>query len=103
MKIAGAVILYYPDENITRHILSYIHVLDKLYVADNSENKNNALFEQIIKIKNVVYLHDGENKGIASRLNQAAKLAIEEGCEWLLTMDQDSYFEKNTVDAYLNC
>ena len=103
MKIAGIVILYYPEDNVLQHILTYSHALDKLYVADNSENKNKAITEQITALPNVIYLHDGENKGIAHRLNQAAALAIAHGYQFLLTMDQDSYFENDAAVEYFNC
>ncbi|MER3463640.1 MAG: hypothetical protein C4329_03655, partial [Chitinophagaceae bacterium] len=52
---------------------------------------------------NLTYLHDGENRGIAARLNQACKLAIQEGFAWLLTMDQDSFFSDQMLDQYLHC
>ena len=104
MRIAAAVILYYPDNEIVQRIQSYLNEVTTLYILDNSENNtgHKALLKTLDTDK-VVYLHDGENKGISIRLNQAAILAAEQQAEWLLTMDQDSYFPANIVAQYFNC
>ena len=44
----------------------------------------------------IEYIWNGENLGIASALNIAAKKAISEEFDWLLTMDQDSIFKENS-------
>lgn len=103
MGIAGTVILYYPDQNIFFNVQSYLHSLEKLYIIDNSENPLKEIVGSILKLPNVIYLHDGENKGIASRLNQVCSIAVEDGYSWLLTMDQDSSFTQKKLEEYLNC
>lgn len=103
MKIAAAVILYYPGESVIKNMLSYANSVEKLYVIDNSETSSKLITEHVERFSNAVYIHDGENKGIAARLNQVGNLAINEGVEWLLTMDQDSLFEEETFISYLNC
>lgn len=103
-KIAGTVILYYPDSSTLSNIRSYAGNIDKLYIIDNSEKDNRQLImESGLATNSYTYIHDGINRGMAVRLNQAARLAIEEGYEWLLTMDQDSSFEKQAIDTYLQC
>lgn len=103
MKIAATVIVYYPDGRLLQNMQSYINAVEKLYIVDNSEKPIPELFKSIDKFQNVVYLHDGENKGIALRLNQVSNMAIKDGFGWLLTMDQDSLFENETVRDYLHC
>jgi rhamnosyltransferase len=103
-KIAGTVILYYPERNTIFNILSYAGNIDKLYIIDNSEKNNQQLIDEIgLDAHAYTYIHDGVNQGIALRLNQAARLAIAEGYEWLLTMDQDSAFDKQGINSYLQC
>lgn len=102
-KIAATVILYYPDQHTYTNILSYIDQVEILYILDNSERSSREMIEMLLTKSNVQYIHDGVNKGIASRLNQAANLAIQAGCDLLLTMDQDSSFEKDTLLTYFNC
>lgn len=103
MKIAAVVILYNPAHDVAKNIQSYFGAIDKLYIVDNSLKAASQVRETFINQKNVVYLHDGENKGIAARLNQVIKLAKEDGYDWLLTMDQDSFFEKGEFNNYLHC
>jgi rhamnosyltransferase len=103
IKVAAVVILYYPDKEILDNILSYCKAVEKLYVFDNSESKNEEIFLQVSNISNISYYHDAENMGIAVRLNQAAKLAVQDGFNLLLTMDQDSKFTGDNFPAYLRC
>ncbi|HEX5153353.1 MAG TPA: glycosyltransferase family 2 protein [Parafilimonas sp.] len=103
MKIAACVILYNPEDAVEKNIYSYIHHVEKVYVIDNSEHKNYASQFLSAYISKVRFIHDGNNEGIAKRLNQACTLAVQDKFEYLLTMDQDSCFEQSTVERYLTC
>ena len=103
MIIAAAVILFYPDKKTIDNLLSYGSFVNTLYALDNSEDPSVEITELIREIPNCRYIHDGQNKGIAQRLNQACKLSIEDGFEWLLTMDQDSSFSESSISAYITC
>ena len=103
MKIAATVILYNPAEVVINNIRSYIKLVEKLYVVDNSKNSSTKIIESIADSDKVIFIHDGENKGIASRLNQVCDLAKQDQYQWLLTMDQDSSFSEGTLTDYLNC
>jgi len=95
---AGVVVLYYPDETVVTNVMSYLEFLQTLYVIDNSEIPNSNIVDELCKFdKKVKYIACGENKGIAYALNLGATLAIESGADWLLTMDQDSRFEKDSI------
>lgn len=103
MKIAATVILYHPDEIVIENISSYINSVEKLYIVDNTEMPLNEIRDPLKKFPNTIYLNDGENKGIAARLNQVSGLASNDGYDWLLTMDQDSSFPDESFINYLNC
>jgi rhamnosyltransferase len=104
LKVAGVVILYYPDSEVVERINSYLNQIDHLFVFDNSEKqKNSWLSERLKQFNNTTYFADGENRGISVRLNQAAQMAIDEQFDWLLTMDQDSYFSNNNFANFLTC
>jgi rhamnosyltransferase len=102
LKIAGVVILYNPKKEINENILSYINQVDFLYVVDNSELPSDQI-EHIIKSnpKSLEVVRNNVNVGIASALNIAAKKAIENGFDLLLTMDQDSRVSENYVSEML--
>lgn len=95
MKFAGVVIAFDPDDNIVNNIKTYIDFIDVLYVVDNSENTNN--FKKFKFNKKIKYIRQKENVGIAKALNIGAENAIKDGYDWLLTMDQDSNFDKNAL------
>ena len=86
--------LYNPTKDINDNINSYINGIDKLYVVDNSSIDNKSLLN---KNKKIVYIPNFENLGIATALNIGAKRAIEDGYDFLLTMDQDSCFNDNDI------
>ncbi len=94
MKLAAVVVLYNPDDKIFENIKSYIDYVDVVYAVDNScvnhsEKLNN---------EKIVYLPNNKNLGIAYALNRGAKHAIDDGYDWLLTMDQDSSFSDDGVE-----
>ena len=103
MRIAAAVILYNPDEEVIHNICSYINNVETIYVLDNTEEPKEELINKLTALPKTIYLNDGENQGIAVRLNQASHLAITSGFEWLLTMDQDSYFDQADINNYVTC
>jgi len=91
--LAGCVILYNPNISIIKNIESYLCFLNVLYIIDNSGKIDNELVDTIRLISSkIIYLPQRNNIGIASALNIGAGLAVKERYNWLLTMDQDSYF-----------
>jgi len=90
LKIAGVVVLYNPDDTVLENIKSYINQVEKLYIYDNSDVKNTALIEALNRTGHCHYISFSKNEGIAKALNYSAELAISEGYDFLLTMDQDS-------------
>lgn len=93
MKLAGVVVLYNPDQKVINNINSYIDELDALYLVDNSSADNSTLF----MYEKVEYIPLQKNTGIAHALNVGAKKAIDHNFHYLLTMDQDSMFEKDAL------
>ena len=93
MKLAGVVVLYNPDQKVINNINSYIDELDTLYLVDNSSTDNSTLFTH----EKVEYIPLQKNTGIAHALNVGARKAIDHNFHYLLTMDQDSMFEKNAL------
>ena len=101
LNVAGVVILYNPPVGILDNIQTYLSHLDKLIVFDNSEVKQPWVKPEIEGLSSkILFIDNPSNLGIPLCLNQASLLAIELGFDWLLTMDQDSYFESDTFYKY---
>lgn len=103
MNIAGVVILYHPDiPKAVENILTYASQLNKLYVFDNSSSSYMEVTKDLADLKiPIEFITTGTNEGISKRLNEAAHKAIQEGYDFLLTMDQDSSFELGIFEQYL--
>lgn len=100
--IIGVVVLYNPTVNILQNIATYLSYLDTLYVLDNSEEPAQAIVDKIRSLSNCVYINSQQNLGIAAALNIAAKKAIYDSATWLLTMDQDSFFNDDDCLRLVN-
>ena len=101
--ICGVTVLYNPTEEIFENINSYLKELDKLYIVDNSEEKNEKLKNKFIEFSSKIkYIKLNGNEGIAKALNIAKNKAIKEDYDWLLTMDQDSKFENEDFSKMLD-
>lgn len=96
-KYCGVVVFYNPEVSVLENINTYINDLEKLYVVDNSNQSNKGLIDKIKSKHKVTYIHLRENKGLAYALNEGCGIAIEDGFDYCLTMDQDSRFETGSV------
>lgn len=101
-KIAAAVVLYNPREDTVANILSYAGEVSLLIVVDNSENPDTSFYAPLEKIPHTRFITYNANKGIGKALNDAAELASSLSCNWMLTMDQDSSFEKSMIEKYIH-
>lgn len=99
MKIPATVIWYNPDNENIKNIRTYIDYVEKLYIIDNSKENNKKLADSLNSLK-TEYVWNNGNLGIAKALNLACEKAVSEDFEWILTMDQDSSFDSDSINAY---
>lgn len=95
MKVAAVVILYNPTQEVLNNISTYRNSVDYVICVDNSQTTTFSSY-----CKDYIYIPLFGNKGIAVALNIGIKYAEKLGCEWVLTMDQDSYFANDIVGIY---
>lgn len=101
-KVAAAVVWCNPDPDVLDNIKTYLNQVEKLYISDNSEpSLDNSILEEVKKLKNVEYLGHKSNLGISPALNKASKKAIEDGFEYLITMDEDGVATPDMVNGLL--
>ena len=100
-NIAAVTILYNPQEEFIKNVYSYNSNVSLLILIDNSENPSPSLYDPFKNDPKVKVIFYHTNNGIAKALNDAVKIASENGFEWILTMDQDSWFERKDVEKYL--
>ena len=96
-RVAGIVVIYNPEDDIIHNIESYIQQVDQLYLIDNSERENLNIKNYSKEANCAEYIFNGKNLGISKSLNLGAILAIKSGCDYILTMDQDTEATSNLV------
>ena len=99
-KVVAVVILYNPNQLVLKNISTYHSFLENIVIVDNSETPNEEILNDLKKILKTHLIVNYENRGIATALNQGIEKAILLGGEWILTMDQDSYFEGGMLKNY---
>ncbi len=102
MKIAAVVILYHPKAEFISNLKTYYNYVDKIFLFDNSETQS-SIKQDLLSLKKAVLFQNFDNEGIAKRLNEGAEKGIENQCQWMLTMDQDSSFSDDAISNYLKC
>ncbi len=100
-SIAAVTVLYNPQEVFIKNIYSYSNRVSLLILIDNSENPSPALYDCFKNDPTIKIIFYHSNNGIAKALNDAVRLAAANGFDWILTMDQDSWFERKDLENYL--
>lgn len=98
--IIAVVVWYEPTAAQTETLRSYAEAVKHVIVVDNSVQDNAHLLASLPQDQ-YTYLPLGTNKGIATALNVGCRKAIEQGAEWILTMDQDSRWDAEQLECYI--
>lgn len=100
-KVACIIVSYNPDRGIEKCFNSLINQVDKMFIVDNGSNGDRIKILKELKNSNankVDLILNNENLGIATALNVGIKKALNEGYDWVITMDQDSRANDNMIE-----
>ena len=93
-KIAGIVIAFNPDFNkLILNIESFLDHIEQLFIVFNSAVDPSEIRRLHSVNEKIQLIENEENIGIAKAINLTAQHALDQGYDWLLTMDQDSRFQ----------
>lgn len=99
-RILGVIITYNPDLNLlNKNINSFIDSVDSVIIVDNGSKIVEELF--LLESDKIKVLSNKSNLGMADGLNRALLYAQEKHFDFVLTMDQDSFFENATIQDLL--
>lgn len=101
-NITAGIVLYNSDiDRLCENINAVKNQVDQIIFFDNN-SKNIDSIENLILSQNIKYhiLKSTNNNGIAFALNEIAKYAIDQGYEWLLTLDDDSVVYPDLIAQY---
>ncbi len=96
MKVAGIVVCNPDYDRLMENIRAIHSQVDLLAIYLNSEiDKSRFLI-----FDKIHYLNDGNNKGIATALNEIMSYAAEIDAQWCLLLDQDSVVPENCIEEF---
>lgn len=100
MKLCAVIILYYPDIENLENSLPVLSTETELVILWKNSPISNSCVGIIEKYPNVKILGNEENVGIGKALNQSIAYLSDLNFTHLLTLDQDSYFDKGVILKY---
>ncbi len=103
MKTGLIVVFFHPDAETIKQSLAFTSLFERVYIFDNTEG--NHCNQQLVSAcsPEATYLHKNENLGTAGALNIAARQALKDGLDGVITMDQDSRWNETELINYLKC
>lgn len=94
-------VAYYPDEHFCERLQRLLPQV-KILVVDNTPAPGGRLALALGGCGGRIHLIENHrNVGIAAALNQGLEYALQMGCKWLLTMDQDTRCHPDMVPSLL--
>lgn len=97
MKIAAGIVLFNPNLDRLKVTLdSVCQQYDEVVVFDNVGDQESF----VSSYNNVLYLTEKQNKGIAYALNRIMEQSMNLGCDWVVTLDQDTLLPDNLLNEF---
>lgn len=100
-RVAAGIVSFNPE--ITRlkdNINAILNQVEHVYIFDNASKNSKELQELVSSIEKVSLFLSPKNEGLSYALNYLMEKAITEGYEWMISMDQDSVLEDDTVEQF---
>lgn len=101
-KVAAIIVSYNPDSNLFDSINLLLNQVEKVIIVDNGSKEKYVKYIKSINEEKIEIILNKENLGIATALNIGVRKALENGYEWILTMDQDSKASPDMVKKMFN-
>lgn len=101
----GIVTVTYNSEDVLEDFYSSIHLQNHknfiLYVIDNNSSDSTADKVKALADERTVYIQNSQNVGVAEGNNQGIVRAIEDKCDYVLLLNNDTIFESDTLTKLL--
>lgn len=98
-NICLVVVTYNPNELLLKNISATNASVREIIIIDNNSIKKDVLNRvHELNFNNVRVVENEVNSGLAAALNQGVKYAIQNNNDYIITMDQDSYFKEGAIE-----
>lgn len=106
VRIAAGIVLYNPDrERLRQNLMAISPQVEQVYIVDNASDnlaEVESLLQELTEANSFVTLiRNDHNAGIARALNQLMHLGMQQGMDWVLTLDQDSVCPAHLISHML--
>lgn len=100
-EIAAVVVTFHPDHAFLQRLSLLLEQVARVVIVDNNSDQTCLLpwAPKLAEEHRVTLLRNTENLGIAAALNQGIHRLVDEGYQWVLTLDQDSICGTGMVAA----
>ncbi len=98
--ICGGIVTFNPDlVRLSQNVNAIKDQVSEVFIVDNGSSNADAIETFCNSFKNVQFIHNGANEGIAAALNQIMNAGKQNGYRAVLTLDQDSVSTPGMVEA----
>ena len=106
MKTLALIVTYNPERELLRkNIEALLPQVAGLLVIDNASGNRAEIRELAGRAEytgRIRLIENPKNTGLPVNYNRAARIAEQEGAEWLLIMDQDTVVPPDLIEKYQN-
>lgn len=103
MKILAIIVTYNPEIGLLRKNIAALYTqVDHILVCDNASKNAHEINKLLSEFPNITYIPNAENLGLPINYNRGIEFCVEEGYDWLLTMDQDTIVPEDLIEEYSN-
>lgn len=96
--IAAIIITYNPDKDFEDRLQNISKQVRFVIIVDNASEPDIISWMQMVVPSSTRVIQNTDNNGIAIALNQGVQTAISFGCDWVLTLDQDTVVDEDIVE-----
>lgn len=100
-KILAVIITYNPDISILKSNIAALYPqVDYITIYDNASDNVKLISKVTSKYKNITLIKNKKNEGLPINYNRGLRFCLDNGYEWLLTMDQDTIVPADLIINY---
>lgn len=91
LSVCAIIVTYKPGPAVEENIAAIAAQVREVVIVDNGSGEDTAqMLHDLANRIGCVVLRNRQNLGIAAALNRGLSYALEAGCDWVCTFDQDS-------------
>lgn len=99
-EVALVVVTYFPDDSFYDRAILAAHQFRVVIIVDNSGAETGQF--STLECDNIQIILNQNNQGLGHALNTGCRRALELGCKWVVTLDQDTELNSSYLPEMLS-